>query len=209
MKKYKKRRKFPFPFKLLLFFLFLSSFFFFILIQYDTKIFQAVIEISHIQSKAAANIIIDNAVEDTIKELNITSSDFFIEKQQDNVSVNTLLINTFCSSVSTGITEGLSAISEEKILIPMGIITGIDMFANTGPNIPFSLRPMGAATVDYETSFSSAGINQINFKIWIDVSMGIKIVSPLWQQTMTVTRKIMLVDTVISGTVPERYMTLN
>ena len=209
MKKYKKRRKFPFPFKLLLFFLFLSSFFFFILIQYDTKIFQAVIEISHIQSKAAANIIIDNAVEDTIKELNITSSDFFIEKQQDNVSDNTLLINTFCSSVSTGITEGLSAISEEKILIPMGIITGIDMFANTGPNIPFSLRPMGAATVDYETSFSSAGINQINFKIWIDVSMEIKIVSPLWQQTMTVTRKIMLVDTVISGTVPERYMTLN
>ena len=178
-------------------------------LQYDTKIFQAVIEISHIQSKAAANIIIDNAVEDTIKELNITSSDFFIEKQQDNVSVNTLLINTFCSSVSTGITEGLSAISEEKILIPMGIITGIDMFANTGPNIPFSLRPMGAATVDYETSFSSAGINQINFKIWIDVSMEIKIVSPLWQQTMTVTRKIMLVDTVISGTVPERYMTLN
>ena len=209
MKKYKKRRKFPFPFKLLLFFLFLSSFFFFILIQYDTKIFQAVIEISHIQSKAAANIIIDNAEEDTIKELNITSSDFFIEEQQDNVSVNTLLINTFCSSVSTGITEGLSAISEEKILIPMGIITGIDMFANTGPNIPFSLRPMGAATVDYETSFSSAGINQINFKIWIDVSMEIKIVSPLWQQTMTVTRKIMLVDTVISGTVPERYMTLN
>ena len=68
---------------------------------------------------------------------------------------------------------------------------------------------MGAATVAYETSFSSAGINQINFKIWIDVSMEIKIVSPLWQQTMTVARKIMLVDTVISGTVPERYMTLN
>ena len=82
------------------------------------------------------------------------------------------------------------------------------MFSNTGPSIPFYLKPMGLASVDYETSFTAEGINQINFKIWINVAMDIKIVNPLRSETMSVSRKIMLVDTIINGTVPERYMTL-
>ena len=176
---------------------------------YDSKIFSTVIEISHIQSKTTANTIIDTAVQSTIQDLNITSSDFFIEKQQnDTVSVNTILINSFCSTVSMAITKGMEQIAEENISIPLGVITGIEIFSNTGPSIPFYLKPMGLASVDYETSFTAEGINQINFKIWINVAMDIKIVNPLRSETMSVSRKIMLVDTIINGTVPERYMTL-
>ncbi|NDO45391.1 sporulation protein YunB [Clostridium sp. MD294] len=207
MKKNKRVHRFM---KLFLLFLVLTSIIFTILILYDTKIFKTVVEISHIQSKSTANTIIDKAVQNTIKELNITSSDFFIEKQQDNtaVSVNTILINTFCSSVSIAITQGMEKIAEEHISIPIGVITGIEMFSNVGPNIPFYIKPMGIASVDYETSFSAEGINQTNFKIWLNVRMDIRIVNPLRSETMSVSRKIMLVDTIINGTVPERYMTL-
>ncbi len=205
----KKSKKIPFSFKLFFTFLLLCCFFFFILMLYDSKIFSTVIEISHIQSKTTANTIIDTAVQSTIQDLNITSSDFFIEKQQnDTVSVNTILINSFCSTVSMAITKGMEQIAEENISIPLGVITGIEIFSNTGPSIPFYLKPMGLASVDYETSFTAEGINQINFKIWINVAMDIKIVNPLRSETMSVSRKIMLVDTIINGTVPERYMTL-
>ena len=196
--------------KLFIVFLLLTSIIFVILMLYDTKIFKTVVEISHIQSKSTANTIIDEAVQNTIKELNITSSDFFIEKQQYStaVSVNTILINTFCSTVSMAITEGMEKIAEEHISIPIGVITGIEMFSNIGPSSPFYIKPMGIASVDYETSFSAEGINQINFKIWLNVCMDIRIVNPLRSETMSVSRKIMLVDTIINGTVPERYMTL-
>ena len=205
----KKSKKFVNSIKLFITFLLLCCFFFFILMLYDSKIFSTVIEISHIQSKTTANTIIDTAVQSTIQDLNITSSDFFIEKQQnDTVSVNTILINSFCSTVSMAITKGMEQIAEENISIPLGVITGIEMFSNTGPSIPFYLKPMGLASVDYETSFTAEGINQINFKIWINVAMDIKIVNPLRSETMSVSRKIMLVDTIINGTVPERYMTL-
>lgn len=205
----KKTKKIPLFFKLFFTFLLLCCFFFFLFMLYDTKIFSTVLEISHIQSKATANTIIDTAVQSTIKDLNITSSDFFIEKQQnDTVSVNTILINSFCSTVSMAITKGMEQISEEDISIPLGVITGIEIFSNAGPSIPFYLKPMGLASVDYETSFTAEGINQINFKIWLNVAMDIKIVNPLRSETMSVSRKIMLVDTIINGTVPERYMTL-
>ncbi len=207
----KKNKKVPLFIKLLFTFLIVFSLLFFILVLYDTKIFKTVVEISHIQSKATANTIIDKAVQNTIKELNITSSDFFIEKQSDTsaVSVNTILINTFCTTLSMGITKGMEQIADEYISIPLGVITGIEVFSNIGPNIPFYIKPMGIASVDYETSFSAEGINQTNFKIWLNIAMDIKIVNPLRSETMSVSRKIMLVDTVINGTVPERYMSLN
>lgn len=210
MKKNKnnKNKKIPLFLRLFLSFLLLSGFLFLVLVLYDTKIFRTVVEISHIQSKSTANTIIDEAVQNTIKELGVSSSDFFIEKDLSSVSVNTILINTFCTTVSTEITKGMEQIADEYITIPMGVITGIEFFSNIGPEIPFYLKPMGIASVDYETSFSSEGINQINFKIWLNVAMDIKIVNPLRSETMSVSRKIMLVDTVISGTVPERYMTV-
>lgn len=206
----KKKKKIPFFIKFIVFFLLLSSLLFSLLMLYDSKIFKTVVEISHIQSKSTANTIIDHAVQNTIKELNITSSDFFIEKQQNSssVSVNTILINTFCTAVSMGITQGMEQIADEYISIPIGVITGIEMFSNIGPHIPFYIKPMGIASVDYDTSFTAEGINQINFKIWLNVAMDIKIVNPLRSETMSVSRKIMLVDTVINGTVPERYTTI-
>lgn len=206
----KKNKKIPLCFKLFISFLLLSCFLFSLLMLYDTKIFKAVVEISHIQSKSTANTIIDNAVQNTIKQLNITSSDFFIEKQQNtsSVSVNTILINTFCTTVSMAITQGMEQIADEYISIPLGVITGIEMLSHAGPCIPFYLKPMGIASVDYETSFSSEGINQINFKIWLNVAMDIKIVNPLRSEVISVSRKIMLVDTILNGTVPERYMTI-
>ena len=117
----KKNKKVPLFIKLLFTFLIVFSLLFFILVLYDTKIFKTVVEISHIQSKSTANTIIDEAVQNTIKELNITSSDFFIEKQQYStaVSVNTILINTFCSTVSMAITEGMEKIAEEHISIAL------------------------------------------------------------------------------------------
>lgn len=207
-KKYKKQKHFS---KLLLLFLSVFVFVFVLLVHCDNRFFAAVLEISHMQSKTATNNVIDKAVQNTIQELQIDSSDFFIGGQDGvtTVSANTLLINQFCSNVSTGITKGMDEISNECISIPLGMITGIDIFSSRGPKIPFSLRPMGTASVDYETSFTSVAINQVNFKIWLNVSADIKIVHPLRQEKVSLTRKIMLVDTVISGTVPERYLNID
>jgi len=204
-KKYKKGRHLP---KLFILFLIVFIPVLFLLVQCDNRIFGAVLEISRLQSKTTTNKVIDKAVQDTIQRLQVESSDFFIDNQDDlaKVSANTLLINEFCSTISGEITKGMDKVSNECIPIPLGMITGIDLLSSLGPKIPFSVRPMGTATVDYETSFTSVAINQVNFKIWLNISADIKIVNPLRQEKVSLTRKIMLVDTVISGTVPERYL---
>lgn len=207
-KRYKKRQPF---FKAVVFIVFI----FFIILLFmsciDNKVFDIVIEISHMKSKLLANEMINQSVKNTIQKMNIASSDFFIDNASDlnSISANTILINDFCANVSDEITKQLMEISDERIKVPLGSATGIDFFSNMGPEIPFSLRPEGTTEVDYETGFESVGINQVNFKIWINVNLVVQIVNPLRKEKMILTRKIMLVDTVISGQVPNQYLDFN
>ena len=66
--------------------------------------------------------------------------------------------------------------------------------------------PAGDTTVDYETEFTSAGINQTNYKIWLTVNITISLVNPIYDRNISMNRKIMLADTIIKGDLPSNYI---
>jgi len=90
-----------------------------------------------------------------------------------------------------------------EILVPTGLFTGIPIFAGLGPDIAIKVIPSGEARVEYETSFSSAGINQINFQVWLVVESTMHIVIPLQEEVITVSRRVPLVNTIFAGVVPD------
>jgi hypothetical protein len=65
--------------------------------------------------------------------------------------------------------------------------------------------PIGAANVEYHTSFTSAGINQINFQVWLTVTAAMQIVNPLQTREAAVERSVPLVNTVFAGEIPEIF----
>ena len=150
---------------------------------FDLRLTEIAEEMSKLESKTAANRVIDT----------------------DGISADTIAINRFCTTLSSEITKELEQLNNEKINVPLGSISGVELFANWGPDIPFSMEPKGAAEVDYETKMESSGINQMHFQIWINISLEIRIVNPLHEESIPMTRKIMLVDTVFGGDVPEEY----
>lgn len=154
------------------------------------------------QCKAKANDIINHAISNNLKQLETSA---LLIRQNDSYTANTQAVNAFCTKISADITEAFKKIPEEKIHIPLGAVTDLHFLVNMGPEIPFTLVPMGAAKVDYETSFSSTGINLINYKIWIQISAEMKIVNPLLKETVYMERKIMLADLLFSGKVPDHY----
>lgn len=187
--------------------IFLSAFsililFIFLTAVMEDRLFPPFLEISHMQCKAIANEIIDEAVLNNIESVDHTS---FISQKEDSYIADTAMINHFCAVLSSDLTDELNKLPPDNIQIPLGAVTNLSFLANIGPEIPFSLIPMGAAKVDYETEFISAGINQMNYKIWLHISMEMKIVNPLYHETLYMERKIMLADLIFSGKVPEHY----
>lgn len=194
----------PFPLPLLFCCIFLLTLF--SLWQLEQKFLPPLMEMSHMQSKAIANDIIDRAAEGVLREMELSADSLLVQDgSSSSYAADTAQINRFCTLLSRSASQSLSALPKEAIRIPLGAATNIASLANTGPEITFTLLPQGAVNVDYETSFESVGINQINYKIWITISIDMKIVNPLHQETLSMQRKFMLVDIVFGGKVPEYY----
>ena len=176
------------------------------LYQSEKKIIPSLQEISHARSMAIANELINDCVERVLSDLPITTEDFInMAAGSDTYSVNTQQINLFCTQLNNEINGAMQNLPNERILIPLGATLNSTLLANHGPKIPFSLMPAGAVTSDYETSFTDAGINQTNYKIWVNLTFEIQIVNPLYQEKISFTRKIMLIDTIIRGKVPDYF----
>lgn len=166
------------------------------------KTMPTAVSISLLKSKQKANLLIDEALENTLESLNLTAKDFYFEGENSSLFADTIVINRLCSTLSQYININLDRLEDENVPIPMGVITGLDILSNVGPNINFNILPMGETEVNYETEFLDAGINQTNFKIWINVKITILIVNPLVKERVVLVRKINLLDTIIKGDVP-------
>lgn len=169
-------------------------------------------EICAAEAKERANTIINSSAEQVLADNGIRLADIINVSQSTDgtaiISADTAAVNMICTKLSQSITQKMLAAENIKVEIPLGAASGIGVLANTGPDIAFEIRQAGGTDVDYDTQFSSAGINQTNYKIWLTVNMTVSLVNPLYNRQISMTRKIMLADVIIKGEVPSGFLTL-
>jgi len=183
----------------------------FYLYIYEKRVLPAVVEISSLRAETLINGVIQDRFKSAADRLGVVSESFYTKSVDgkgniNSLSVNTLLVNDICSLLASDISKELSNPGKQRIALPSGMFTGIKPLYNSGPDFTVRVYPVGSASVDYESSFSSAGINQINFQIWLNVSATVMVVNPLQSRQTTVTRKVLLVNTVFAGEVPFMYL---
>ncbi len=209
-----KKRKNPIKKLFIFIFIIIIISFIFIFIRYKNTVLPTVLEIGEKYAVDTINEKINTSVEKVVSELNLTSKDFFEKTFDDNEKINyfsadTMLINKVCSKTAAEISKEIKASESDKITLPIGIFSGIELLSNIGPKFTVSILQTGNTITDYETSFESQGINQINFKIWLVAKTDINIVNPFYSKKVSVSRKIMLVNTVFNGTVPQTYLNMS
>ena len=183
----------------------------FFLSSVDARILPPVLEIIEKTAVNSINASIDHSLQKIAAQNTLDASDFFSVTTDANgmvnaLSVNTVLVNDLCSRLAVAISEELTHIGKQTVHIPIATLLNWRAFANTGPTMPITVLPVGNAVVDFETTFESVGINQINFQLWLNVASSVRVVNPVQNHDVAVSRKIALVNTVFSGQVPETYM---
>ena len=167
--------------------------------------------IATLEARNRINKIILDTINDIVVESDMVTSDFYI-KTEDNdglitsLAVNTVLVNALCARLADNISNEFMMPESKAISIPVGSLTGIELFANIGPNYNVRVLPHGSAEVYYESRFESVGINQVNFQVWLDVSVNMRIINPLLPGEIIVERRVPIVNTVFSGKVPENFI---
>ena len=177
--------------------------------RFDRRILPMVLDAAELRIQTEINNVINHVIQEIILERQVGAADFIVHGAGAVLSVNTVLVNDLCNAAAQRISERLNNLEPEMVQVPMGMAFGLDTLAQTGPRFSFTLAPIGNALVNYESSFAAVGINQIHFAVWLTVESVVRIINPVHSSEIVVLRHVSLVDTVISGTVPDTFVNMD
>lgn len=191
--------------------LLLMAVLFFLILRLFKNLQEPLQAMAAMEAENAASDIMNDAMKYALGQYEGTAQDFVNYYYDENGDIKAYGIDTIAvGKVSSIVLDAMSRMFIEKgdfeVWIPMGQITGNPLLTAIGPDIPITLRPIGNADINYKQEFISAGINQINHKVWLEMKFHIQIASPLLTEVLTATQDFMLVDQLLSGNVPPTYV---
>lgn len=147
-----------------------------------------------------------NKVLDNIDYKNIVS----IEENEGNKVLKTdvVIINKIASDIALEAEKQFEELENEKIKIPIGALSGNKYLAGSGPSIDIQVIPTGNILTEIKNEFESTGINQTVYRIYLELTSKVSIVSQYKTINETIANQVLLVETVIVGEVPESYYNL-
>lgn len=154
--------------------------------------------------------VLDGTVNDMVDELGVRYGDMVnIEKNPDGtiaaITLNSTYINGYKADISDGCSDKLGNFTETVVPVPVGSIIGGSFFNGRGTCIEVPATIYGFAVTDVESRFESAGINQTRHTIYLNVKASAHAYMGLCHLNESVDETIILVETIIVGTVPESY----
>lgn len=121
------------------------------------------------------------------------------------VNTDVKKVNLLKSMISDRVQEKFSDTRVQKVKIPLGTLTGTELFTGYGPLIRLKIAMSGSIATDLKSSFSSAGINQTRHQIYLCASTKVFALIPGYPVTTAVETNMVIAETVIVGDVPRVY----
>jgi len=154
--------------------------------------------------------IVTAAVSDAVESGEI-QYDTLISLQKDQSGGITALqsnmaeFNRLQAAITEDILNRLSQVSETKLSIPLGTLTGSALLAGRGPRFTVKMETIGSCTARFENTFDHAGINQTTHSIMLHVDVSVSILLPGQRTSTKVSSAYSVAETVIVGAVPDSY----
>lgn len=167
---------------------------------------------SYSESKVRALSVkaVNNAVSELVTNKNIYDNLVNITTDSDGkiklIQANAIQINMLTKDLIKTSQIKLEKIGVDGINIPIGTFSGITLLNGKGPNVNVKLIPVGDVMCNFQSEFSSAGINQTIHKLYVTIDTQVNIILPLKNNVVKTTTSILICESVIVGEIPEVYL---
>ena len=122
--------------------------------------------------------------------------DYDSERHVTALRTDVVAIGRIKSRLVNGLYDRLDEFEQTVIEVPLGSVLAPRFFSGRGPSLHFGLAGL---------TNSAAGINQTRHCILIEFHAGFRILTPFGGEDREIVSTFPVTDTVIVGTVPERY----
>lgn len=133
----------------------------------------------------------------------IVSVNYNKQKILSSVVTDTAAVNTIRTAVTHRIIERLENLSSIAVGIPVGTLVGFDWLSGWGPLVPFSMSVTCGIISGMSTDMETMGINQSNYRVLLDLSINVYVVTPGGRSTVTVDVSYPMAEAVLLGDVPD------
>ena len=174
---------------------------------FQKRILPTVLDIAEIVMRSEAVKVIN---EETMRiyEENFNYDDIMKIEKDPYVKINIIRSdkikqNNLTAEVVLGCNEKLKNLGELGTKIPLGYMTNNAFFYRMGPKITVNMEQIGNINTSYDSTFESAGINQVRHKIYLNVDVKMRLVVPLASKDVELTCEIPVAETIIVGKIPD------
>lgn len=208
MRRRRKRRRKTSVFKrvlILLVLLFVASFLFL-----ELQVRPMIFNLTEIKAQALATEAINKAVEAQQLESDFTYEDLVdVQYSSSNavqsISANTVNINALKAAYSLSAQEEIDQLRHREIKFYTGDLSGMDLLRGLGPVIKVRLNFSSSIETSVTSQFVSAGINQTQHIIELEIKAEIYLTSDGTIPNVEVVTNVPVAETVIVGTTPTLY----
>lgn len=166
--------------------------------------------ICEVNAKVIATQIINSTVREEIEKDELKEQ-ILIPTYDNNGKINmirtdALVMNKISSNIAKSVQDKIVNLENQSFKIPLFSALDNQLLSNRGPDLKFTIFHQGSVIVDFITEFEESGINQTRYKIYITVSVDMRIISPATTSSITVSNNLLIAEIVIVGEVPDSYM---
>ena len=113
-------------------------------------------------------------------------------------------LNLLRAELSAHLLERLED-SQLELTVPVGSLLPLEPTWARGPELHLRALALGTASAEFESEFTSAGINQTRHRLWLELSVPVTVLLPGGGEELTVDSRLCVAETVIVGQVPQTW----
>ncbi len=168
----------------------------------------AMIQMAKTRVQAEASRAMYTTVLELLSESEASAGFVEIQQTEDQVyyvEINNTALNLFAARCADAVQRKLQQVGEQGMELPMGTVTGVPLFAGSGPMLRMRFSPEGALQTNISSEFRSAGINQTLHRIVLTLKADVAIILPGSAAADTVTFSFPVAEHIIVGKVPDAF----
>lgn len=173
----------------------------------DAKLRPAIFDLAALEAYALSSKTVNSAVEKALSE-NVPAYSELVQINYGSgnaitgITTDIVKMNLFKSQVTKAIDAAFNEHNNTDVTVSLGSASGVTLFSGWGPYIDVAVGYSSSTQSNFENIFSSAGINQTQHSVMLNVETTVMLTLPGKRLTQTVETSFCVAQTVIVGSVP-------
>lgn len=179
----------------------------------EAKLRPVVAEIAAAQAQNTMTAVIENAVTADLAARQVGYSDLIVIQRDEGGAITALTtdmarMNLLRSELTAAVLEALEGVDVSDVQVPLGSLFDLEPLWAKGPALKAKAMTVGTVRAEFDSQFTSAGVNQTLHRIWLEVDVPMTLLLPGGEVEASLHTRLCVAETVIVGKVPDTYLQL-